>query len=280
MSSQTTNRRFGEIALGILLVLFALSGMFGDSLLAIGIGVLGFFLIMRQMEHSRNAIGTARGADLGREMESILRSVEREAARETPAPRADQVYQHALDAVANAGLDPFTTHVLPVDIGVMSFSGEQDPVIYRTRSIPDDVDYIQPFVQLRLPTRAIGRVRFEILDSDRQVLFIHEDYHEFERGRNLITPTARLPIHDAHNMRGDWELRVSADGVLLAAHTFTWQESKTAAIRRHLREDGEISSEMRAMMAESRLQRMSLDDLLASQFNEEEQDASRRRASR
>ena len=280
MSSQTNNRRLGEIAFGILLVLLAMSGMFGNSLFAIVIGVFGFFLIVRQMERSRSAIGTTRSADLAREMESILRSVEREAEREPPAPRADQVYQHALDAVTNAGLDPFTTHVLPVDIGLMSFSGEQDPVIYRTRSIPDDVDYIQPFVQLRLPTRAVGRVRFEIIDSDGQVLFVHEDYHEFERGRNLITPTARLPVHDAHNMRGNWELRVSADGVLLAAHTFAWQESKTAAIRRHLREDGEISSEMRAMMAESRLQRMSLDDLLASQFDGEEQNAGRRGASR
>lgn len=280
MSSQTTNRRFGEIALGILLVLFATSGLFGDSLVAIVIGLAGFFLIVRQMERSRNAINTTRSADLGREMESILRSVEREAERKTPTPRADQVYQHALDAVTEAGLDPLTTHVLPVDIGVMSFSGEQDPVIYRTRSIPDDVDYIQPFVQLRLPTNAVGRVRFEIIDSDGQVLFIHEDHHEFKRGRNLITPTARLPVHDAHNMRGNWQLRVSADGVLLAVHAFRWQESKAAAIRRHLRDDGELSSEMRAMMAESRLQRMSLDELLAGQFDGEEREAGRRGASR
>jgi hypothetical protein len=86
-----------------------------------------------------------------------------------------------------------------------------------------------------------------------------------------VTPAARLPIHDAHNMNGDWQLRVSADGVLLAVHPFGWQESTTKAIRRHLREDGELSNEVRAMLADSRLQKMSLDELLADQQTEEAQ---------
>jgi hypothetical protein len=152
----------------------------------------------------------------------------------------------------------------------MAFSADQDPTISRTKPVLDDVDYIQPFVQLRLPTRAVGRVRFEILDSDGQTLFIHEDHHQLQRGRNLVTPSARLPIHDAHNMNDAWQLRVSADGVLLAVHQFGWQESTTKAIRRHLREDGELSNEVRAMLAESRLQKMSLDELLSDQQIEEQ----------
>jgi hypothetical protein len=154
----------------------------------------------------------------------------------------------------------------------MAFSSDQDPVIHRTRPVLDNVDYLQPFVQLRLPTRARGRIRFEILDSDGQILFVHEEDHEFERGRNLITPAARLPIHDAHAMHGDWELRVSADDVLIAEHRFAWQESTSKAIRRHLTEDGELSGEVRAMMAENRLQRLSLDDLLSQQDAEQEAD--------
>jgi hypothetical protein len=61
---------------------------------------------------------------------------------------------------------------------------------------------------------------------------------------------------------------VSADGVLLAAHRFEWEEATSTAIRRHLGEDGEISSEMRAVLAESRLETISLDELLAPQDEE------------
>jgi hypothetical protein len=151
----------------------------------------------------------------------------------------------------------------------MAFSGDQEPIIYRTRPVLDDIDYLQPFVQLRLPTRARGRIRFEMIDSDGQTLFVHEEDHEFERGRNLVTPAARLPIHDAHALQGAWELRVSADGVLIADHRFEWEESTTKVIRRHLKEDGELSNEVRAMMAENRLQRMSLDELLEPQQPED-----------
>jgi len=185
-----------------------------------------------------------------------------ETARRAPQHR---IYQHALDAVEAAGLDPETVQVLATDIGVMAFSGNEDPEICRTRDVYDDVDYIQPYVQLRLAAKAVGLIRFEIVDSDGQVLFVHEEHHQLERGRNLITPAARLPIHDVQAKDGGWTLRVLADSVPLAEHYFGWQESTTSLVRRHLSEDGEISSELRAAMAENRLQKVSLDDLLADQ---------------
>jgi hypothetical protein len=49
-------------------------------------------------------------------------------------------------------------------------------------------------------------------------------------------------------------------------------------IRRHVREDGELSNEVRAMMAENRLQRMSLDELLSDQDIPEDEE--RRQESR
>lgn len=264
MRKGNLDRRFTEVMVGLILIIAGLSAVVGDSTISLVLGVIGLYLLARQFDRGtfspRRSVDEAR---FGREDDGD------EYAEHVPAqpaqPRADQVYAHALDAVRRAGLDPAETHVLPVDIGVMTFSGDQEPTIFRTRPVLDDIDYLQPFVQLRLPTRAHGRVRFEIIDSDGQTLFIHEDDHEFERGRNLVTPAARLPIHDAQAMHGDWHLRVSADGVLIAEHDFGWEESTSTVIRRHLREDGELSSEVRAMVAESRLQRMSLDELLSEQ---------------
>lgn len=189
---------------------------------------------------------------------------------------AEPVYKHALEAVARAGLNPDSVQVLPVDVGVMAFKGDQEAVVHRTWPVEDDVDYIQPFVQLRLPTKAIGRVKFEILDSSGETLFIHEDKHQLVRGRNLITPAARLPVHDAQALDGQWQIRVSADGVLIADHRFEWEEAPETAIRRHLGEDGEISSEMRAVLAENRLQTMSLEDLLADQEAEPQRQQQRK----
>jgi len=259
MRRRKGDRRFAEIIIGLLLVLAGISAIGSASVIFIVLGVIGLFMVLRQFDRSSKATGLQRDLpDIDDEEEVV-----------TAPPRADQVYAHALDATRRAGLDPSATHVLPIDIGVMAFSGDQEPIIYRTRPVLDDIDYLQPFVQLRLPTRARGRIRFEMIDSDGQTLFVHEEDHEFERGRNLVTPAARLPIHDAHALQGAWELRVSADGVLIADHRFEWEESTTKVIRRHLKEDGELSNEVRAMMAENRLQRMSLDELLEPQQPED-----------
>lgn len=254
MMNDQMNRRMIEIGLGILFLVMGLSAFGGDFSAALILGGLGAFLLYRQFNQTQTNIH--HGAE---RVGSI------EPAASDAQPRADQVYAHALNSVQAAGLDPNNTHVLPIDIGVMSFSADQEPMIYRTKPVLDDVDYIQPFVQLRLPTRAVGRIRFEITDSDGQVLFVHEDNHQLQKGRNLVTPSARLPIHDAHTINGEWQLRISADGVLIAVHAFGWEESTTKVIRRHLSEDGELSNEVRTMMAESRLQKMSLDELLSDQ---------------
>lgn len=243
------NRQIGEVMVGILLLMIGLGLLNTGAFPWLFLIALGGYMLWKQYESSQAGVSD-------------------EAFEEVHSSRqsgAETVYAHALKAVQNAGLDPNDVRVLPVDVGVMAFKSDQDPVVYRTRPIPDDIDYAQPFVQLRLPTKATGRIRFEILDSDGQVLFIHEDYYQLERGRNLITPAARLPIHDAQAMNAKWRLRISADGVMLAAHTFDWQETNFNRVRRHLSEDGEISQELRVAMSENRLQRMSLDELLSYQ---------------
>lgn len=271
------NRRFSEIALGLMLLFIGAAALGADGGIFMTLLVLaGIYMLVRQFEGGRMPWQ----GDF--ESSSTSRPIPRGQSRfdeddhEDHGAR-DRIYAHALRAVQEAGLDPESVKVLATDIGVMAFKSDDDPMIYRTRPVLDDIDYLQPFVQLRLPQKAIGRIRFEVIDSDGQVIFIHEDRHQLERGRNLITPAARLPVHDAQAMHEDWELRVSADGVLLATHYFEWEESATKAVRRHLSEDGEISSELRATMAESRLQKLSLDDLLAEQ---EEEEAPRQRQQR
>lgn len=255
------NRRFSEIMLGLFLLVFGISALAGGgegsffmTMLVLG----GIYMLVRQYEGGRLPWENRETDRQPRRRVAPPEEMESSGSRE-------RIYAHALRAMEAADLDPETANVLVTDIGLMTFKDEGDPEVIRTQPVLDDIDYIQPFVQIRVPTRAIGLIRFEIIDSDGQVLFIHEDRHQLERGRNLISPASRLPIHDAHALYGDWELRITADGMLLAEHKFEWEESTTKAVRRHLTEDGEISSELRAAMAENRLQKLSLDDLLSDQ---------------
>jgi hypothetical protein len=190
--------------------------------------------------------------------------------------QSEPIYRHALEAVQRAGHDPDAVQVLAVDIGMMAFKGNNEPAVYRTWSLPDDIDYVQPFVQLRLPSKAAGRIKFEIFDGSGRAVFVHEDLHNLERGRNFISPASRLPIHDENLTNGQWGMRVSADGVVLADHRFEFSEAAEANIRRHIGEDGEINTELRAVMAESRLPKMSLDDLLQYGGDDEEQQQQKR----
>ena len=268
MTDPRNNRRFWEVMIGLFLLIFGLAALGGSgSAFPLFLGLIGFYLLARQFDQGKSRFG------------DHSRAPQAEVVRDAPARQssgADQVYRHAIEAVRRAGRDPGDTQVLPVDIGVIALCAGADPVVHRSQPVDDDVDYVQPFVQLRLPKRASGRVRFEILDSDGQTLFIHEDVHALERGRNLVTPSARLPIHDAHAMHGEWELQVSADGLLLATHRFGWREGTEKVIRRHVREDGEISNELRAAIIENEPGNMSLDDLLGFQEDDQQQAAGRR----
>ncbi|MBE2268214.1 MAG: hypothetical protein IAE80_08265 [Anaerolinea sp.] len=266
------NRRFIQIMIGVFLLLAGLSSIGSAGFAAFVVAALGFMLVARNFEGARDIFTAPRSAPRERSRSRSYRRYayddlyeEEEDTQIAVQPRADQVYPHALDSVRRAGLDPTSLHVLPVDVGVMAFSGDTEPVIHRNIAVMDDVDYIQPFVQLRLPTKAIGRVRFEMVDADGETIFVHENDHQLQKGLNLISPAARLPIHDQLATAKDWLLRVSADGVVIAEHRFGWQESASKAMRRHINADGELSNEVRAMMAENRLGKLSLDELLDDQ---------------
>jgi hypothetical protein len=179
---------------------------------------------------------------------------------EAPAPQVDYVAQ----AIARAGQNMDELAVLPLDLGVMVYKDNQPPQIYRMDEIPDDIDYLQPFVELDLPSAVTGRVRFEITDGSGQTIFIEENSHRFHEGSQPVVAQTRLPVHDAQNFDNGWHLKVYAEDMLLADHQFAWNNAvNVAPIRQHIEEDGEISAELReALSSESRLERMSLDELL------------------
>jgi len=265
------------ILLAVILFMLAGVALMEASALVVLI-LLGLLFLVRQFDNnqlnSNSSSSESYNYDYGSDYEYGAGESDYEYGYEEAAPRqtqSDPVYRHALEAVQRAGHDPDQVQVLTVDIGVMAFKDTNEPTVFRTWSLPDDVDYIQPFVQLRLPSKATGRIKFEIVDAVGNVVFVREDAHNLERGRNFVSPAARLPIHDETITRGQWGMRISADGVLLAEHHFEFSEAANQSIRRHIGEDGEINTELRAVMAESRLPKMSLDELLQYSDDDEQQ---------
>lgn len=196
----------------------------------------------------------------------------RSGASAAPARRRGrrQVAEHADRAVRNAGHDPNAMSLRVSDIGVFAMGEGRDTLVHRRQAVRDDVDYLQPWVALRVPTVAAGTLRFEIRDMHDRLHFRRERSLQLQRGDNLISPAARMPVHDALLTEGDWQLRVYADGNLLAAHSFGWleaeQEARAARLRAHLEEDGEMSDELRQAFEESSQdQERSLDELLEFQ---------------
>ena len=243
--------------------------------------LLGLLFLVRQFDSDDSSSNLSSSAvadryDYGYAYEQEEDEDDYEIFHQQPASAEQRVYRHALDSVMRAGLNPDETEVLAVDIGLLTTRGDSAPQVYRTWSLPDDIDYIQPFVQLRVPMEAVGSIRFEILDARGAAVYIHEDGFQLRRGRNFLTPNTRMPLHDQMELDGKWTLRIVADGVDIAEHYFEYAEATSASIRRHMGEDGEINAEMQAAIGESRPGKMSLDDLLAFQDDESESQRSAR----
>ncbi len=261
----------------ILLALGAVA-LLGNSFPVILV-LLGLLFLVRQFDNDRSSSNISSAAQTFDYNQYDYEQQEQEEDyddyeifHQQPASAEQRVYRHALESVTRAGLDPDNVQVLAVDIGLLTTKDDSEPQIYRTWSLPDDIDYIQPFVQLRVPMEANGSIRFEIVDAIGDLIYVHEDDFHLERGRNFLTPNTRMPLHDQMELDGKWSMRVIADGVAIADHRFEYAEASGRDIRRHIGEDGEINTEMRAVMAENRLPKMSLDDLLAYQGEEEERE--------
>lgn len=176
----------------------------------------------------------------------------------------DKPHDHALRAARAVGIDPDTAQIVPIDVGVIAYYRDETTV-HRLWQIDADTDALQPFVNLRVRRMARGMLRFEIRDSHDELCFLYEREYNLSFGSNLIMPPARMPVDKSADKMGHWTLRVLGDGLPLVEHRFTWQSQDGDNLGAHIGEDGEISDELRMMMARARLDRMSLDELLGDE---------------
>ncbi len=272
-------RRFARIAIGVVLVLVGLAMLENAFLLTVILGGIGFMLLRRELDLTHlNLSNPLSSRDMMRARPPRRAPAGFDPFSASRAPidddepvREGRAYEHAQEAARRAGIDLTDARVYPLDIGVMAFHEGDAPVVHRTAALAPEIDSVQPYLELYVPMRVEGTIRFEMRDSDGVVRFAHTVQRTLSRGANLITPPARLPIDAGMSLDGRWELRISANGIPIASHFLEWSARATSLIGQHLGADGEISPELTDLIAESQFAPLSLDELLSDQDSAEAQ---------
>lgn len=245
-----------------LFFLFMFSSMMGSGffwLMMLGLFVLFAVGATSGVREFLNSTNDTQRPSSARRVVDIPQPLRQVVTPVSPIPQ-ELAQDHALDAAISAGINPQTASVLPIDIGVVAYHGD-NTTVHRTWRVDTGADALQPFVNLHVKQAARGRLRFEIRDDAGQMVFFYERDYSLTSGENLIMPPARMPIDQSSAKLGSWTLRVLGDNLPLAEHHFQWQTGEKTKLEA-VGADGEISDEMRAMLARTRLERMSLDELL------------------
>lgn len=159
-----------------------------------------------------------------------------------------------------------------LDVGLIRLQTGRDGMeMARTRAVSLDDDGVRPYITLRVDPQEADRtavVRFEIIDHNGESLFIHEMRVFLRDGEMNIVADHQLPLLDNQRIEsaGDWDMRVSIDGVLIGALGFTVTPSLRDRMRRFSAEaDSPASRQARLADPIDDDAPMSLEDLLRSQ---------------
>ncbi len=192
-------------------------------------------------------------------------SRERRAVGASRAPRPNRSSASAQRAMAQAGYQGGGgAYASVLDLGMLAYRHTEDPRIVRSGVVWTDTDYIRPYVDLWLPHRARGKVRFELVDGEQRLRYADEARYDLERGKNTLLPQTWLPLKGRVQDGECWGLRVLAGDTLLALHEFGWQ-AVGGEIKQYMEADGEISPELLNALNNERGKKMSLSDLLSDQ---------------
>ncbi|MBN1966563.1 MAG: hypothetical protein JW910_18065 [Anaerolineae bacterium] len=183
---------------------------------------------------------------------------------QTP-PARPRLHRTAVRAMQRAGHDPVESPVRLADVGLLVYDGSDAPYVEREDRLPVEADYVRPFMVLRSPQAAQGKIRFELIDGDGVRRFIDETPWRFQAGETFVYPQTWLPLRNLEAFGGNWTLRVYAAGTLIGAHEFRWRDPGGGEFREYIDGDGEFTDQLYDEFKKVRLHRLSLEDLLAEQ---------------
>lgn len=171
----------------------------------------------------------------------------------------------AQQAMQRAGYQGGDEYVEVADIGLLTYRHSDEPKMVRYGDVLVDTHFLRPFIELWLPYRSRGMVRFEFVDSAGRLRYVDEAEYDLEPGDNVLLPSTWLPLRGKTIAPGEWRLQVTAGGTLLAVHPFGWQPVGGGELQPYIASDGEISPALQHALRARAREAVSLSDLLSDQ---------------
>jgi len=128
-----------------------------------------------------------------------------------------------------------------LDVGLITLqSSHEGMVMRRSRTVSLDESGVRPYITLNVDSAEADRnavVRFEIIDQNGTVQYVHEMKTYLRDGEMNILADHQLPLAGNERLKGagDWDLRVSIDGALLGLLNFTTTPSINDRNRQFIR---------------------------------------------
>ncbi|HEX2905394.1 MAG TPA: hypothetical protein VHO69_00930, partial [Phototrophicaceae bacterium] len=164
-----------------------------------------------------------------------------------------------------------------LDVGLISLQASSEGMLMRrSRTISLDDNGVRPYLTLNVAPESADRntlIRFEILDQNGQIQFVHEMKCYLRDGEMNILADHHLPLAGNERLTssaGDWDLRVFMDGGLLGALTFTVTPSLEERRKLFARDPGEAVNRLREIDADADSP-MSLEELLRAKNRDQRQ---------
>ncbi len=127
-----------------------------------------------------------------------------------------------------------------LDIGLIALvtSPDGSMIMRRGRQVSLDDKGVRPYITLNIDPQSSDRnatIRFEILDHNGQTQYVHEMKTFLRDGEMNILADTQLPLFDNERLpgAGDWDLRVSVDGLTMGLLSFTTTPSVIARTRQY-----------------------------------------------
>jgi hypothetical protein len=124
-----------------------------------------------------------------------------------------------------------------MDIGLIATRTDERGIdMRRSRDLSLDDEGVRPYITLNTQGDATERralIRFEMVDSNGKVRYVHEMRPYLRYGEADILPDHHLPLSENDLAQsGDWDLRVTIDGAVVAILPFSVAPSLEARYER------------------------------------------------
>ncbi|MEZ4668919.1 MAG: hypothetical protein R3E39_13510 [Anaerolineae bacterium] len=164
-----------------------------------------------------------------------------------------------------------------LDVGLISLitSSDGSMIMRRGRQSSLDDNGVRPYITLNVEPNDADRnalIRFEIIDHNGQTQYVHEMKTFLRDGEMNILADTQLPLYGNDRLAGagDWDLRVSIDGMTLGLLSFSMTPSVSGRSRQVARRAEAAAIHLEDTIDDS--SPVSLEDLLRTNQNQRGQE--------